>query len=237
MNIAILGQPNSAKSSLMITLMRQSTKPKKYLFGYPKQMDGFESINDIEDLAKITNCCVGIDEFGRHFKPYDKQGNNALLEFLMFAAHNNVDVYLNTQNSQFITRSCEAFIHAWAIKQMNSRTLKQGSMPSWVLNHGIKDRRIGHTFINLQINEYVWYNIAGVIGENGVKTFENPNVGKDWSVCPNNTDNCDKSPNMPEQTPNKPDSISVMALSEYLIELQNKYKKGIKPAVCIGGVV
>ena len=91
--------------------------------------------------------------------------------------------------SSHITKQCEAFIPTWAIKQINVRRLKNGSTPSYVLKYVIKDKRITKDYINIKVNEFVWYNEQSEAGETGIYTFPDMSIKKDWK---NNDENSDK---------------------------------------------
>jgi hypothetical protein len=180
--IAIVGGTNTAKTNLMVYLARQVPQTRtRYILGYPRDIKGFVALNSIEDLAKISNCVLCIDELSRYFPPWEKKTNESLMRMLQFAQHNKIKVIMNTQLTQTITKQLEAFITQWAIKQIRMTTLKNGSTPKNILKYSIKHPNITPDLVRLALNEYVWYNENGVAGENGVKTFPDQHIGKDWS--------------------------------------------------------
>lgn len=186
--VAVIGDPSSGKTNLAFYLASQCTHKKKYTLGYPKKIDGFTQLSSVDDLAKITDCVLVIDEFSKYFPVWEKKSNEKLLELLQFAEHNRIKLILATQLSQFITKQCEAFIPQWAIKQVNVRRLKNGSTPSYVLKYIIKDRRVTKDFIKVKVDEFIWYNEQSEAGENGFHTFPDMSIGKDW----NNADNAEQ---------------------------------------------
>ena len=180
--IAVIGMPNSGKTNLAFYLAQKSSHKNKYLLGYPKKKRGYISIGSIEELPKIREGVLIIDEFSKYFPVWDKRSNQALLELLQFAEHNHIKLILTTQLSQFITKQCEAMIPCWAIKQVNVRRLKNGSTPRYALRYGVKNPNISNDFIKIAINQFAWYNESGCVGENNVYTFPDMNVGKDWGL-------------------------------------------------------
>lgn len=178
--IAIIGNANTGKTNLAFYFASLCSHKNKYLLGYPKKMDGFVSLNSTEDLSKIIDALLIIDEFSKYFPVWNKRSNESLLELLQFAEHNKIKLILTTVLSQFITKQCEALIPCWGIKQINIRRLKNGSTPSYVLKYAIKHPNISTEFMKVGIAEFVWFNENGVAGENGIYSFPDMGVKKDW---------------------------------------------------------
>ena len=191
--IAIIGVADSGKTNLAFYFAKMNKQEKKYLLGYPKKMDGFISLNSTEDLSKITEGLLIIDEFSRYFPVWERKSNASLLNLLQFAEHNQIKLILTTTLSQFITKQCEALIPCWAIKQINIRRLKNGSTPSYVLKYAIKHPNISTDFMKVAVNEFVWFNENGKAGENGIYEFPNMFIEKDWKITDKNREeNSDK---------------------------------------------
>lgn len=178
---AVIGGTDSGKTNLAYYLASMCKHKDKYVLGYPTELTGFKHLSSIDDIALITDCVLFIDEFSRYFPVLDRRSNEKLLQLLQFAEHNSIKLILTTQLSQFITKQCEAMIPQWAIKQINLRRLKNGSTPSYILKHIIKDRRVTSDFVKVKVEEFIWYNENAVAGENGFKTFPFMNIKKDWS--------------------------------------------------------
>lgn len=178
--IAICGETNSGKTNLAFFLANLCKHKNKYVLGYPKKIKGFIQLNSVDDLAKISEGVLLIDEFSIYFPVWDKRSNEKLLDLLQFTEHNNIKLILSTQLSQFITKQCEALIPCWAIKQINIRRLKNGSTPSYILKHAVKHPNISSDFMKVATNQFLWFNEQGAIGENGVYTFPDMNIKKDW---------------------------------------------------------
>lgn len=182
--LAILGNPNTGKSNLMISLARNHKYTDKYLLGYPSNIEGFKNLNSLQDLVKIQDCVLCIDELDEIIPFYEHKSNEALKRLLKFAEHNNVKLIFTTQLSQFVTRMMEALIPQWAITEIDIFSLKQGSKPKKILVNYLKipkyiNKEIG---MRLPVGKFVWYDDHAEAGDNGVYSFENQNVGKDWNL-------------------------------------------------------
>jgi len=181
--IAIIGDPNSGKTNLAINFLREYVKSEGkrevFLYGYPKPIDGFKQIQTKDDLMRLKNSVVFMDELSRVIKTYDKRANTDLMEWLSFNGHKNNTLVFTTQLSQFITRGVEALIDCWAIKQIDVDMLKNGSKPKKILQK-VADHRLTSLGLCLEKNEYVLFVSGGELGLNGVRSFKDQGVGKDW---------------------------------------------------------
>lgn len=182
--VAIIGGTDSGKTNLAFHIASQCTHEKKYTLGYPAEVEGYIKISDKDELFRLSNCVVIVDEFQRYFFRYGRHSNDALDEALDFAEHRNIKLILTAQNNQAIDRQLESKIKCWALKRINIHTLKNGGMCKIALD-SIKDPRITSAFLGLENNEYLWFNIDSMVGENGIKTFPNMNIKKDWIVQKN----------------------------------------------------
>ena len=149
------------------------------MFGYPVEKEGYTMVSTWEDLLKLTNALILIDEIEMYVKTYDKRANSELLELLSFLSHQNNTLIFTTQLSQFITKSVEASIQTWCIKQIDVESLKNGSKPKRILQQTAHPK-ITSRGISLKQNEYIAYDPKMPIGFNGIHTFPNQNVKKDW---------------------------------------------------------
>lgn len=192
---AILGNPGTGKTNLMIFLAKQSLKTKKYLLGYPSSIEGFINLNDLRDLSRIHDCVVCVDELDEIIPFYDKRSNDSLRRLLKFTEHNNIELIFTTQLSQFVTKMVSALVPRWAITQIDIFELKNGSKPKRILLEYIKcpkhiNKEVG---MSLPIGQYVWYNDSAQPGENGIFEFPNQDIDKAWKNSERNNDN--KMPN------------------------------------------
>lgn len=179
--IAVLGATDSGKTNLAVYLAKQCSHKEKYLLGYPKEIEGFINISDKDELFRLKDCVIILDEFSRYYSRYGRHHNDSLDEALDFAEHRNIKLILTAQNNQAIDRELESKIKCWAIKRINVHTLKQGGMCK-VAIQTIKDPRITSSHLSLENSEFLWWNIDSQIGENGIHTFENQHVPKAWNV-------------------------------------------------------
>ena len=179
-SLAIIGDINSGKTNLAFYYMNSyKGKRKKYLYGYPKEIRGHISISTWNDILKIKDGIIFIDEIQRYIKVYDRKANVKLMELISLFAHKNNTLIFTTQLSQFITRGVEAYIDCWAIKRIDLETLKNASKPKRIierLNYGKKNDWI----LDLDDEEFYEYSERNEIGENKIKRFPFQNIGKDW---------------------------------------------------------
>jgi hypothetical protein len=185
--IAIIGGCNSGKSNLLVYLARLTNR-KKYLLGYPKPISGFTLLSSVEDLRLISDCTLCIDELSAYFPPWERRTNDGLMRLFQFAHHNNIKVIFTTQLSQGITKQLEAFITQWAIKSIRVSTLKNGSTPKNIIKYSIKHPNVNADIVKLGVEEFIWFNEVGVAGENGIRSFPDQKVLKDWKqIMPSET--------------------------------------------------
>jgi hypothetical protein len=119
-SVAILGDVNTGKTNLGFYYLNEyKGKRKKYLLGYPKQKEGCISVSSFEDLFKIRDGIIYIDEIHKFIKVYDRKSNYQLMELISLFAHKNNTLIFSTQLTQFVTRGVEAFIDVWAIKKID----------------------------------------------------------------------------------------------------------------------
>lgn len=179
-SLAIIGNLDQGKTNLLFYYGNSyKGARKKYLFGYPKEKEGYISLYSWEDLLKIRDGIILIDEINTFIKIYDKKKNYQLMELISLFAHKNNTLIFTTQLSQFISRGIEAFIDCWAIKRLDLETLKNGSKPKRIiqrLNYPKKNEWV----LDLEQNEFYEFSDKNVIGENRVKTFPFQEVGKDY---------------------------------------------------------
>lgn len=182
--LAILGNPNSGKTNLMFFFASLcSAQRKRYTLGYPKYVEGFKNLSTLEDLAKIEDAVVLIDEFDKYISLTDKRANHALMQVLKFCEHKRIKLVFNTQLSQFITKQVSALVPQWAILNIDYFGLKNGSKPKRILQY-IKHPLIETSFIgmNLPMGKFVFWDDYGEVGDNGVHDYPNMDIKKDWNL-------------------------------------------------------
>lgn len=177
--VAIIGGTDSGKTSFAFYLGSLCSHNKKYLLGYPLKVKGYINISDKDELFRMRNCVIIVDEFQRYFDRYGRHHNDALDEAIDFAEHRNIKLILTAQNNQAIDRNLESRIKCWALKRLNLHTLKQGGMCK-VAVRTVKDPRITSSFLSLEQGEVLWWNIDSEIGENGIHNFPDMGIKKAW---------------------------------------------------------
>src|SRR3990167_7097257 len=181
-SVAILGNRDTGKTNLAFYFMNTyKGEKKKYLYGYPKEVDGYTMINHWLDVFKITDSIVFIDELQRYIRFYETKSNFELMEFISFLKHNNVTLIFTTHLSQFITKGIEASIQTWCIKQLDIGGLKNGCKAKRILKN-TSDPRITQWSVKLDKNEFVAYDEMMPVGFNGIKKFDFQGIGKDWKA-------------------------------------------------------
>jgi len=179
-SLAIIGNMDSGKTNLMFYYGNSyKGSRKKYLFGYPKEIEGYKSLFSWEDLLKVRDGIILMDEISSFIKVYDHKSNYNLMELISLFAHKNNTLIFTTQLSQFINRGVEAFIDCWAIKRIDLEMLKNGCKAKRViqrLNYSKKNIWV----LDLEQSEFYEYSDKNEFGENKVKTFPFQEIGKDW---------------------------------------------------------
>lgn len=182
-SIAILGDRQTGKTNLAFYLLNSYRGIKDiYLYGYPKSFKGFKSLNSWQDILKVTDSIIYIDEIHRYIKLYDRKANTELMELMSFLAHQGNTLIFSTQLSQFITKGVEASIQTWLIKRLDIGSLKNGSRPKRIIKE-IADARITDKGMALNPNEVIAYDGLQDIGFSGVHTYTDQGIGKDWKTA------------------------------------------------------
>ena len=179
--VAVVGSKNSGKTNLAFYIASQTSHKRKFILGYPAEVKGYTRLGDKDELFRLSDCVVIIDEFQRYFDRYGRHHNDALEEAIDFAEHRNVKLILTAQNNQAIDRNLESKISCWALKRINIYTLKNGGMCRVALK-SIKHPRVTSSFLALENNEVLWWNIDSEVGENGIRSFPDMGIKKDWVV-------------------------------------------------------
>ena len=181
-SIAIIGDRNSGKTNLAFSFMNQyKGKRTKVLYGYPIQKEGYSSVCTWSDLLKLTDSIIFIDEIQKYIRLYDRRANTELMEMLAFLAQNNNTLIFTTQLSQFITKGVEASIQTWCIKQIDVPGLKNGCKIKRILKETAHPR-ITDKAVAVYVNEYISFDLTMPAGFNGMHSFEDQRVKKDWKT-------------------------------------------------------
>jgi len=179
--VMILGNVNTGKSNLAFYLADHSGFKDKYTLGYPKEIEGYKNITNLQAVIRIQNAVIVIDEVDNVIDMTSAYGKKVLKELLKFTAHQNVKLIMNTQLSQFISRVAEAFINCWAFTEIDVTTLKMQSKPRIILKNIITmPEIIRNNDMHLPIGRFIWYN--EYTKTSGCYDFPNMEIKKDWVI-------------------------------------------------------
>ena len=179
--LAILGDIHTAKTNLAIHFLRKYKGGRAiYLYGYPKQIDKFKSVSSLQELSQIDNSIVFFDELQKHIPFYQRKISDLFLELLSTMAHQNNTILFTTPMSQYITKSLDCFLDGFCYTKFSDlSTLKNGSKAKRKLI-GFSNPQINNWTLNLQMGEYIEIIDSNKSDDNGLKTFPDQNIGKDW---------------------------------------------------------
>ena len=181
-SIAIVGDRDSGKTNLAFYLMNNYKGHRiKYLYGYPININGYNTIRTWGNLLKVSDSIIFIDEIQRYIPLYEKKANHEFMELLSFLSHQNNTLIFTTQLSQFITKGVEASIQTWFIKQLDIMSLKNGCKIKRILQETASPQ-ITKRGMNISINQYIAHDDTMPISFNGIHTFKDQGINKDWKT-------------------------------------------------------
>jgi len=179
-SLAIIGNIHTGKTNAMFYYGNSyKGSRKKYLFGYPKEIEGYKLLYSWEDLLKIRDGIIFIDEISSFIKVYDRKQNYKLMELISLFAHKNNTLIFTTQLTQFINRGMEAFIDCWCIKRIDLELLKNGCKAKKIIQRFNYPKK-NDWVLDLEPNEFYEYSEKNDFGENKIIKFPFQNIGKDW---------------------------------------------------------
>jgi hypothetical protein len=181
--VSIVGDLNTGKTNLAIYLLREYQGNRKiYLLGYPKPIDKFKVLQKKQEIDKLQNAIIFIDELSRFFPLKGNHSNDYFLELVRLTWHNNMTIIFTTQLSQDLTKKMESFIDGFLFTRIDDlRSLKNGSRIKNTVLDFADIRRTTNSLL-LAAGEYMEYSVTNEIGDNGVKSFPFQNIGKDWNM-------------------------------------------------------
>ena len=223
-SVAILGDINTGKTNLAVSMLREYKKKggkrEIYLVGYPKQIDDFKNISNFQDLFKLTDSVVFIDEIQKYIKIYDRKANYDLMELISLFAHNNNTLVFTTCFSQFISRSIEGYIDCWDLTRiLDLKSLKNGGKAKRIIEQTTHPK-CNKWSLALKKGEYLEYSELNDPGDNNVKEFEDQKIGKDWRVK-QEKENCEQNP---------PEKMQITATKKIVQKKSLPETKGTAPA-------
>ena len=183
--VAVLGDKNSGKTNLMFYLASKYRGSKtKYLYGYPKVIEGFRPLNTLYELANVTDGVILMDELQNHIAFYQTRMNETFLKLLSAIAHNGNTLIFTTPMSQFITKTLDCFIDGFCYTKIKDlHTLKNGSKAKRNLQN-FSHPRLNEWCLGIKVGDYLEIVDSNKIGENGLKKFTDMGIKKDWRPEP-----------------------------------------------------
>jgi len=180
--LGILGDRDFCKTSILFVLAKQYKGEREIVFyAYPNAKIEYRQIHTLHELELLTDKIVVMDELQKHIKFYQKRMNDEFLELLSTIAHNNNTLIFTTPMSQFITKSLDCFIDGFVYVRISDMAqLKNGSKAKRLLQE-FSSTRISKRTLRLKKGEYLQI-VDGMESSNGLHTFRNPRIAKDWRV-------------------------------------------------------
>jgi len=205
-SVSIIGDIHSCKTNLAVKILRDYKGTRQiYLVGYPKQIDNFKQITFFNDLFKLTDSIIFIDEIQNYVNIYDRRRVQDFIQLLSFFAHNNNTLIFTTCLSQFIPKRLEPYLDCWCLtKIMDINGLKNGGKPKRIIQNTTHPRCTKWS-LALKKGEYIEHSELNEPEDNGLKTFEDQHIEKDWRIEAPNITIIEKCPKKcPEKCPENP---------------------------------
>lgn len=181
--VAIIGDMNTGKTNLAVYLMRNYKGIRQiYTLGYPKKIDQFPALYRTQDIERVSDSIIFIDELSRFFPLKQRHSSKEFLDVSRLLAHRNNTIIFTTQLSQDLTMTMESFVDTFLITRISDlRFLKKGSkVKTLVLD--CCDYHMTGKLLDLVPGQYLQFTNDSMPGEDGVKTFEFQNIHKDWNI-------------------------------------------------------
>jgi hypothetical protein len=130
---------------------------------------------------------------------------------------------MTTQLSQFITKGTEAFVDTWCMTKIGDiQTLKNGSKPKRIVQTTLHPKCTSWA-LALSKGEFLEHCDSNPIGENGIKTFPDQGIKKDWRqdlIFQNSPENsAGSSQKLPINTPSITNKIPNKTPNEVTIQI------------------
>lgn len=183
--LGVLGDRHRGKTSLLFYLAKNYKGNRQIVFyGYPDRNIPYKQIHTLQELDLLTDSVVFMDELQKHIKFYERRTSNEFIEILSTIAHNNNTLVFSTPMSQFITKALDCFIDGFLYVRISDLgNLKNGSKAKRLLQE-FSSIRITKRTVRLEKGEYLQI-VDGQEESNGLHTFPNLNISKDWSINKN----------------------------------------------------
>lgn len=161
-SIVSIGTTGSGKTAHCFKVLDTAKKvmPNReiYVFKHPKPKlvteRGFKNLYSLEQMDKMSNAVVYIDEPQTVWKIYEKEGNETLATLLTLARQRDILLIISTAMSQFVTRMLEGQVDCWVVKDVDYDSVKQGSRAKKIIQ---QNSLIDASYFKLEPSEYLFY--------------------------------------------------------------------------------
>lgn len=173
--IAIFGEPGTGKTALAYSLLNV-LKPFKevYFLKHPnpqilKEM-GFKQLISLEEMERMRNIVLYIDEPQIHIPIYDRKSNAVIAKICSLARQLDITLIISSSDTRVFTKHNESYFDLWLIKDLDFTMVKNGSkIKKAVKNHSIFDPE----GFRLEVDEFLSES-RKLIYLNGKHTFNLP---------------------------------------------------------------
>ena len=130
--IAIFGDCGSGKTALAYKILECFKAFKKcYFMKHPKPKliteQGYFNLRNLEDLEKLQDCVIYLDEPQLYTSVYDKHTNLIFAKICSLARQRNITLILSSSDTRVFTKHNEAYFDLWLIKDVDYFSVKNGS--------------------------------------------------------------------------------------------------------------
>ena len=129
----------------------------------------------MEDMTRIQDCVVYIDEPQLFLPKYDKKNNDALLKLISLSRQRNITLLISTSDTRWVNKALESYVDTFVLKDVDYDMTKQGSKIRSIIKDIVF---ISPQEFTLQVNEYIFYN-RKTQEMNGKKYFDLPSYFSD----------------------------------------------------------
>ncbi|MFA5407117.1 MAG: AAA family ATPase [Candidatus Nanoarchaeia archaeon] len=156
-SIIVLGAIRTGKTSLVYHILSHMKRPV-FVYKHPKpeliEALGYHQMYGLGEVESMQDCVIWIDEPDVYFPAYDKQVNHTLIKLLSLCGQRGITLIISTSNDRFVQKSIEAYVECWCLKNLDFRSLKNGSQPKRIVLDNVYLNIDGFALSN---NEYLLY--------------------------------------------------------------------------------
>jgi len=189
-SIYILGGVRTGKSAFAFGLAKKLQQYKKvYYFNFPCRSllkeQGFNHLENLNEIAKVTDAVIVLDEIALIMKKYEKRTNDELQKILTLAGQNNLTIIFISQISQLVNKTLESLIDCFVVLDFDYQNLKNGSR----CKNMIKDYcTFQPEHFKLNKGEFLFYSRNFPVFQSFTKFELNKEFTAEWSLAYKNKD-------------------------------------------------